>query len=168
MSGGGAVDSVPVGSSSMNGLMPSSRRWTRVLRLRARDARQSVSAERTAQKQKARRCRRAFVFFHRVEDVSVFGRPGSDLLFQALRLSIIGAGEFNGRVRDGIGFRPPASTTRSAKNGKRTCCTRGRSSRTSIGPRAQKFMKQAVSFTCVPLVAGTHAAQNLVSRIDAH
>jgi hypothetical protein len=48
---------------------------------------------------------------------SVLGRPGSDLLFQVLRLSTIGAGEFNGRVRDGIGFRPPATTTRPAKNG---------------------------------------------------
>ena len=56
---------------------------------------------------------------HRVEEISVFGRPGSDLLFQALRLSTIGAGEFNGRVRDGIGFRLPASTTRSAKDGNR-------------------------------------------------
>ena len=57
-------------------------------------------------------------FLHRVEEmISVFGRPGSDLLFQALRLSTIGAGEFNGRVRDGIGFRLPANTTRSAKDG---------------------------------------------------
>src|SRR5215217_4338147 len=56
-----------------------------------------------------------------VEEVSsVLGRPGSDLLFQALRLSTIGAGEFNGRVRDGIGFRLPASTTRSAKDGNQT------------------------------------------------
>lgn len=54
---------------------------------------------------------------HRVEEISVLSRPGSDLLFQALRLSTIGAGEFNGRVRDGIGFRLPANTTRSAKNG---------------------------------------------------
>jgi hypothetical protein len=38
---------------------------------------------------------------------TVLGRPGSDLLFQALRLSTIGAGEFNGRVRDGIGFWAP-------------------------------------------------------------
>jgi hypothetical protein len=53
-----------------------------------------------------------------VEEVlSVLGRPGSDLLFQALRLSTIGAGEFNGRVRDGIGYRLPANTTRPAKNG---------------------------------------------------
>jgi hypothetical protein len=46
----------------------------------------------------------------------VLGRPGSDLLFQVLRLSTIGAGEFNGRVRDGIGFRLSAKTTRSAKD----------------------------------------------------
>ena len=50
------------------------------------------------------------------EEASVLGRPGSDLLFQALRLSTIGAGEFNGRVRDGIGFRLPAKTTRPAKD----------------------------------------------------
>ena len=49
--------------------------------------------------------------------IPVFGRPGSDLLSQVLRLSTIGAGEFNGRVRDGIGYRLPAKTTRSAKDG---------------------------------------------------
>jgi hypothetical protein len=54
---------------------------------------------------------------HRVEEKSVLGRPGSDLLFQALRLSTIGAEEFNGRVRYGNGFRPLARTTRSAKDG---------------------------------------------------
>ena len=47
---------------------------------------------------------------------SVLGRPGSDLLFQTLRFSTIGAGEFYGRVRDGIGYRPPAKTTRPAKD----------------------------------------------------
>src|ERR1700752_4131852 len=47
---------------------------------------------------------------------SVLGRPGSDLLFQVLRLSTIGAGEFNGRVRDGIGFRLPAKATKPAKD----------------------------------------------------
>ena len=50
------------------------------------------------------------------EEFLVLGRPGSDLLSQVLRLSTIGAGEFNGRVRDGIGFRLPAITTRPAKN----------------------------------------------------
>ena len=49
--------------------------------------------------------------------MSVLGRPGSDLLFQVLRLSTIGAGEFYGRVRDGIGYRLPANTTRPAKDG---------------------------------------------------
>jgi hypothetical protein len=34
---------------------------------------------------------------------SVLGRPGSDLLFQTLRFSTIGAEDFDGRVRDGIG-----------------------------------------------------------------
>jgi hypothetical protein len=47
---------------------------------------------------------------------SVLGRPGSDLLFQALRLSTIGAEDFDGRVRDGIGYRLLAMATRSAKN----------------------------------------------------
>ena len=42
--------------------------------------------------------------------------PGSDLLSQVLRLSTIGAEEFNGRVRDGIGLGPLARTTRPAKD----------------------------------------------------
>ena len=46
---------------------------------------------------------RRFVFRFRQRS-DVFGRPGSDLLSQALRLSTIGAKRFNGRVRDGIGF----------------------------------------------------------------
>ena len=54
---------------------------------------------------------------NRDEGRSVLGRPGSDLLFQVLRLSTIGAGEFNGRVRNGIGFRLSAKTTRPAKDG---------------------------------------------------
>lgn len=56
------------------------------------------------------------VLNHRDEVSFVLGRPGSDLLFQALRLSTIGAGEFNGRVRNGIGYRLPAVTTRPAKD----------------------------------------------------
>ena len=46
----------------------------------------------------------------------VLGRPGSDLLSQGLSHSTIGAEEFNGRVRDGIGFRLLARTTRPAKD----------------------------------------------------
>ena len=35
---------------------------------------------------------------------SLFGRPGGDRLSRILRCSIIGAGGFHGRVRDGIGW----------------------------------------------------------------
>src|SRR5690242_4155807 len=49
-------------------------------------------------------------------DFLVLGRPGSDLLSQGLSHSTIGAEEFNGRVRDGIGFRLLATTTRPAKD----------------------------------------------------
>ena len=48
---------------------------------------------------------------------SVLRRPGGDLLFQALRLSTIGAEDFDGRVRDGIGYRLLAIATRPAKDG---------------------------------------------------
>ena len=47
---------------------------------------------------------------------TVLGRPGSDLLSQGLSHSTIGAEEFNGRVRNGIGFRLLAKTTRPAKD----------------------------------------------------
>ena len=66
---------------------------------------------------------------YREEARSVLGRPGSDLLFQALRLSTIGAGEINGRVRDGIGFRLPANTTRPAKDRRRKTDDRGQIAR---------------------------------------
>ena len=50
------------------------------------------------------------------EEMLVLGRPGSDLLSQGLSHSTIGAEEFNGRVRDGIGFKLLARTTRPAKD----------------------------------------------------
>ena len=61
----------------------------------------------------------ALLFFEIVEEDfkhSVLGRPGSDLLSQVLRHSTIGAEAFNGRVRDGIGFRRLAKATRPAKD----------------------------------------------------
>src|SRR6266851_10044665 len=73
------------------------------------------------------------------EEDSVLGRPGSDLLFQVLRLSTIGAGEFNGRVRDGIGYLLPATTTRPAKDG-----IRGR--RTDDGGRTRSSPRSIVDF----------------------
>ena len=50
------------------------------------------------------------------ERIDVLCRPGGDLLSQVLRHSTIGAEEFNGRVRDGIGFRLLARATRPAKH----------------------------------------------------
>jgi hypothetical protein len=66
---------------------------------------------------KAPRKTAGLLFDHRVKRKSVLGRPGNDLLFQVLRLSTIGAEDFDGRVRDGIGYRLLAIATRSAKNG---------------------------------------------------
>ena len=57
-----------------------------------------------------------FSIMTRKEECFVLGRPGSDLLSQGLSHSTIGAEEFNGRVRDGIGFKLLARTTRPAKD----------------------------------------------------
>ena len=65
---------------------------------------------------KTARAARFRVERHREGLSVVLGRPGSDLLSQVLRHSIIGAEEFNGRVRDGIGFRLLATATRPAKD----------------------------------------------------
>ena len=51
---------------------------------------------------------------------TAFCRPGGDLLSHTLRCSTIGAGEFHGRVRDGIGWGLPAEATRPAKRS--LCC----------------------------------------------
>ncbi len=49
------------------------------------------------------------------KEAIVLGRPGNDLLSRVLRHSTIGAEEFNGRVRDGIGFFSPRSDHRTSK-----------------------------------------------------
>ena len=56
--------------------------------------------------------------FDLVNGFAVLCRPGSDLLSRVLRRSTIGAEGFNGRVRNGIGFRPLARTTRPAEHSK--------------------------------------------------
>jgi hypothetical protein len=53
----------------------------------------------TAQTKSPAENRGAFDLSYRERGCSVLGRPGSDLLFQALRLSTIGAEDFDGRVR---------------------------------------------------------------------
>src|ERR1700688_3244725 len=72
------------------------------------------------------------------EEFFVLGRPGSDLLSQGLSHSTIGAEEFNGRVRDGIGFKLLARTTRPAKDKDtkqaKTPSLRARSSGLTRGP----------------------------------
>ena len=50
------------------------------------------------------------------KEAVVLGRPGNDLLSRVLRHSTIGAEEFNGRVRDGIGFGLLAHITGPAKD----------------------------------------------------
>ncbi len=61
---------------------------------------------------------------------TVFSGPGSDRLSRVLRRSTIGAEGFNGRVRNGIGFGPPARATKPAKHridtGSRNAVPRGR------------------------------------------
>ena len=51
----------------------------------------------------------------------VLGRPGNDLLSRVLRHSTIGAEEFNGRVRDGIGFLAPRSNHRTGEGQRQGC-----------------------------------------------
>ena len=78
----------------------------------------SVFAEGSSTNKTAAIAGGCFLTKHRVEEInSVFGRPGSDLLSRVLRRTTIGAEEFYGRVRDGIGYRLLAETTRSAKDG---------------------------------------------------
>ena len=79
----------------------------------------AAGGEKDAQTKKRRVLERKRRFFdHEIveEEIFVLGRPGSDLLSQGLSHSTIGAEEFNGRVRDGIGFKLLARTTRPAKD----------------------------------------------------
>ena len=65
----------------------------------------------------------------------VLGRPGNDLLSRVLRHSTIGAEEFNGRVRDGIGFLAPRSNHRTGEG--QTGKGGGASTRNFAAPRSK-------------------------------
>ena len=78
----------------------------------ARERRRPETTKRRFPEGKAAFC----LIVTRKEEFLVLGRPGSDLLSQGLSHSTIGAEEFNGRVRDGIGFKLLARTTRPAKD----------------------------------------------------
>ena len=62
-------------------------------------------------------------------EFSVLCRSGDDLLSRVLRHSTIGAEEFNGRVRDGIGFLAPRSNHRTGEG-------QGKQMGTKTGARA--------------------------------
>jgi hypothetical protein len=105
---------------------------------------------------------------------SVLGRPGSDRLSQALRLSTMGAEGFNGRVRNGIGFRPPARATRPAKHRRQTTedrkCPRrtvaaGLSTKVSYGAQRQHSICPLSSVLCpLPAQAGTDNESDQANR----
>ena len=59
---------------------------------------------------------RRVLFFLRLWRGDILCWPGDDLLSRVLRHSTIGAEEFNGRVRDGIGFWLLARATGPAKD----------------------------------------------------
>jgi hypothetical protein len=63
-----------------------------------------------------RGCREACASMFAKYRQSVLGWTGSDRLSRGLSRSTIGAGGFNGRVRNGIGWNSPARTTSPAKD----------------------------------------------------
>src|SRR3984957_19407500 len=86
-------------------------------RKKSRIANASGTTATTNEKRRLPGGKRRFVRSRHVKrNCFVLGRPGSDLLSQGLSHSTIGAEEFNGRVRDGIGFKLLARTTRPAKD----------------------------------------------------
>ena len=62
------------------------------------------------------RARHRGVIVEECKEAFGLGRSGNDLLSRVLRHSTIGAEEFNGRVRDGIGFGLLAQITGPAKD----------------------------------------------------
>ena len=71
-----------------------------------------------------------------VKEAFVLGRSGNDLLSRVLRHSTIGAEEFNGRVRDGIGFRLLAQITGPAKD--KRMASRSKAKILGLDPRTQR------------------------------
>src|ERR1700759_5441580 len=69
-----------------------------------------------------------------LSEALALGRPGSDLLSRILRYSTIGAEGFHGRVRNGIGCTPFATTTGSSKH----TGTRGLKARTDYSGKSRQ------------------------------
>src|SRR5450631_4730190 len=121
-----------------------------------------IMAENRAGKTKKRRLpggkRRFFSIMTRREEFFVLGRPGSDLLSQGLSHSTIGAEEFNGRVRDGIGFKLLARTTRPAKD-KETKQARMRSIRAQSSGLTRGPTLEAKHWSLFRWIAGSSSAK---------
>jgi hypothetical protein len=89
----------------------------------------------------------------------VLGWPGNDLLSRVLRHSTIGAEAFNGRVRDGIGFRRLAQVTGPAKNNGRR---HGRQQQLWVAAREGRFARMVW-----PAFAGWMMVAPAISRSEA-
>src|SRR5436305_8362295 len=106
-----------------------------------------ATIERATKKNAASFRKRRFILVVTRKGNLVLGRPGSDLLSQGLSHSTIGAEEFNGRVRDGIGFKLLARTTRPAKD-KDTKQARMRSIRAQSSGLTQGPTPNAKHWSC--------------------
>src|SRR6202046_5139719 len=96
------------------------------------------------------------------------GRPGGDLLSRALRHSTMGAGEFHGRVRDGIGCRLPAKATRSSNPPWRWLSVYSRWLSNDWGGRFWLFVVCAASRTVVFCKLTTVIWRLLLGMISMH
>ena len=101
----------------------------------------------------------------RKEEFLVLGRPGSDLLSQGLSHSTIGAEEFNGRVRDGIGFMLLARTTRPAKHKENEAsCERCALGRMVTGEQRIEIFHSPFATPYSPCVMDTENESNQADR----
>ena len=89
------------------------------------------------------------------------GRPGNDLLSRALRQSTIGATDFHGRVRNGIGWDTCAITTWSSRHMKRT----SRANKGAGSAKKRRHPKLSVNLQITPR-AGICLYARLIKPIE--
>src|ERR671921_584970 len=88
----------------------------------------------------------------------VLGRPGNDLLSRVLRHSTIGAEEFNGRVRDGIGFLAPRSDHRAGQGQRAPALRAGRQANGLFRSRTRTIRAIKPIEPLVPVSSTRHRA----------
>ena len=112
-------------------------------------------------------CRTLRTTWQRDVRTPVLGKPGDDLLSQALRLSTIGAGAFHGRVRDGIGCSRSAKITRPAKDRVKSghdAAPRARRARSAIAHQRWALTMKAIKpIERLVLVSYTHCCASTPS-----